>query len=140
MKREQFKKILKPLIKQCIRETLYEEGFLSTVISEVVQGFKKSENIVENKEAQQKQVFSSELKTIDKKSNKINEARQDLLEAIGKESYNGVNIFEDTQPLRSGGSMGPPAAPSSPLAGIDPDDSGVDISSIPGVRAWKKLI
>ena len=38
MKREQLKKALKPVIVECVREALYEEGVLSSIISEVVQG------------------------------------------------------------------------------------------------------
>ena len=42
------KKILKPLIKQCIREVVLEEGLLSNIVSEVVQGL-GSQPIVESK-------------------------------------------------------------------------------------------
>ena len=38
MKRDQLKKALKPVIVECVREALYEEGVLSSIISEVVQG------------------------------------------------------------------------------------------------------
>ena len=40
MKKQELAKILKPLVKQCIKEVLFEEGVLSNVISEVVIGFK----------------------------------------------------------------------------------------------------
>ena len=39
MNREELKKTLKPLIKQCIREVLFEEsGVLSKVVTEVARG------------------------------------------------------------------------------------------------------
>ena len=34
--KEELMKILKPLIKECIRDVIFEEGSLSTIISEVV--------------------------------------------------------------------------------------------------------
>ena len=38
MKTSEFQKIIKPLVKQCIKEVMFEEGILSTIVSEVVQG------------------------------------------------------------------------------------------------------
>ena len=38
MKKDELKKVLKPLVKQCINEVLLEEGLLSTVIAEVMKG------------------------------------------------------------------------------------------------------
>jgi hypothetical protein len=36
MKKEELKKMLRPLIKECIREVIFEDGSLSTIISEVM--------------------------------------------------------------------------------------------------------
>ena len=64
-----------------------------------------------------------------------------MLDAIGKDSYGGVDIFEGTTPLKSGGSPDTSPAPSSALGGVDPHDAGVDISNLfAGVDVWKKLI
>ena len=38
MNKTELKKILRPLIKECIKEVIFEEGALSTIISEVVKG------------------------------------------------------------------------------------------------------
>ena len=38
MNRKDFKRILKPLIKECIKEVIFEEGVLSTIVSEVIKG------------------------------------------------------------------------------------------------------
>ena len=38
MKKDELKKVLKPLIKECIKEVIFEEGTLSTIIREVVDG------------------------------------------------------------------------------------------------------
>ena len=38
MNKNELKKVLKPLIKECIKEVMFEDGTLSTVIGEVVKG------------------------------------------------------------------------------------------------------
>ena len=38
MKKNDLKKIIKPLVKECIHEVLLEEGLLSGIVSEVAQG------------------------------------------------------------------------------------------------------
>ena len=45
MNKTELKKILRPLIKECIKEVIFEEGTLSTIISEVVKG--TSETLVQ---------------------------------------------------------------------------------------------
>ena len=46
MKKDQLKKILRPMIKECIREVIFEEGTLSTIISEVVRGTSSQQVVV----------------------------------------------------------------------------------------------
>ncbi len=38
MKKSDLKKLIKPIVKECIAEMLLEEGMLSSLISEVLQG------------------------------------------------------------------------------------------------------
>ena len=38
MKKAELKKVIKPLVKECIHEVLLEEGLLSNVVSEVAKG------------------------------------------------------------------------------------------------------
>ena len=38
MKKSELKETLKPLIKECIKEVMFEDGTLSTIIAEVVKG------------------------------------------------------------------------------------------------------
>ena len=59
--------------------------------------------------------------------------RKKLLDAIGKDAYNGVDLFEGTTPIS--------AAPEAKAGSVDlgaPDDSGVDISNLIGgaTKMW----
>ena len=71
---------------------------------------------------------------------KLKDHRKKLLDAVGRDSYNGVNIFEDTTPIRQGGNpAGAPEVPS--VLGDDPADAGVDIGSIMGnaSKIWQAM-
>ena len=136
MKKNELKDILKPLIKECIKEVVFEEGVLSGLIAEVLKGTSRLD-------AQPSEVINENLvvereKAQDDYKEKIRETKKKMLDAIGKESYNGVNLFEGTDPLRKGGQQGSPP-PSSPLENYAPEDSGVDISSLFSSK-WKNLV
>ena len=149
MKQSELKKVLKPLIKECIKEVIFEEGVLSGIISEVVKGTspvlhanQRMEKLDELSQATQDTGGYPELerkKELEKKAKiKLQETRKKMLDAIGMDSVNGVNIFEGTEPLKKGGVPGS-TSPSSPLQGYQPEDAGVDISSIFNSR-WKDMV
>ena len=137
MKKADLKQLIKPLVKECIHEVLLEEGLLSNVVAEVTRGLQGSlitehapatassssaeEEIVREKAVQSRQQLKAH--------------RRKLMEAIGNESYGGVDLFEGTTPM----------AQQEPKAGTtdlgDPGDSGVDISSIFGnsSRIWEAM-
>ena len=132
MKKNELKKILKPLIKECVKEVIFEEGALSTIISEVMKGTSGTQRIVETERP--KQDFAE-------RERKLKEAKmrkRQLLDSIGKDAYNGVDLFEGTTPApapRTGQGQGP-------LDGVAPNDPGVDISSIfsgHSAKIWQKL-
>ena len=137
MNREELKKTLKPLIKQCIREVLLEErtGVLSNIVSEVAQGLAGGSNIVESKPSREV-VQESQQKTNKEAMRKRMEARKKLADSIGSDAYGGVDLFEGTEPLAGGASQAPSPSGDSmgPMANISPSDSGVDLSNIPGLN------
>ena len=49
MKKSELRQVLKPLIKECIKEVIFEEGILSNIVSEVAQGL-GGQTIVETKQ------------------------------------------------------------------------------------------
>ena len=137
MKNNELKKVLKPLIKQCIKEVIFEEGVLSGIISEVVGGLSAAQPIVESKAPD---AFNGEDRIREKKK-RLTETRKKLSEVIAKEGY-GANVFENTEPLSSGGSVGAEATPTSPLSTYAPGDAGVNIDGLFSIagKNWSKLI
>ena len=136
MKKSDFKE----LIKESIKEVLIEEGVLKSVISEVV---KAVGQVQENPKPVIENTFSQEAKkeASEKHRQKLAESKQKMLDAIGKSSFGGVDIFEGTTPMKKGGNPQGSTTPASALEGVDPSDSGVDISSFMGAAAsWKQLI
>ena len=137
MNKEQLRKTLKPLIKECIKEVIFEEGVLSGIISEVVKGT-GGQRIVE---AQVQPTYQKPQIDHEVKQRKLKEQRRRMLDSIGSNAYNGVDLFEGTQPMtskqagQSGASHGSKA-----LEGISPDDPGVDISAFAASSTiWSKL-
>tara|TARA_R110000824_G_scaffold194057_2_gene376528 strand:- start:14694 stop:15110 length:417 start_codon:yes stop_codon:yes gene_type:complete len=138
MKQSELKNILKPLVKQCIKEVIFEEGVLSGIISEVVRGT----NVNVDAEQEQPRRLEEELqekKEFEEKSRiKLQETRKKMLDAVGKDSYNGVDLFENTDPMRTAGAPGQGKA-ASPLEHYAPNDSGIDISGIVSSK-WKQMV
>ena len=135
MNKDQLKKTLRPIIKECIKEVIFEEGILSSIISEVVKG--TSQPLVESRQPvyQQQPQIDYEAKQRAEK-----ERRKKILDSIGRDAYNGIDVFEGTQPLQE--KKSPSSAPhgSKALDGIAPNDPGVNLGAL-GVdtRLWSKL-
>ena len=130
------------MIKESVKEVLIEEGVLKSVISEVVKAVGQTQTVQQPVATQQTFTEQASLEAVEKQKQKLAETRKRMLDAIGKDSYGGVDLFEGTTPIKKGGSPAAPAgAPSSALEGVDPSDSGVDISSLlGGANVWKQLI
>ena len=120
MDKSELKKVLKPLIKECIKEVLMEHG-VSSLVTEA------RPSVVQLNTAPEQNRNKMVRENLEKKKKK-------MLDAIGKDAYNGVNLFEGTTP-----------APTSnepthgPLSGTAPGDPGVDITKLPNFNVWKKL-
>ena len=138
MKKSEFKE----MIKESVKEVLIEEGVLKNVISEVVKAVGQVQPAQQSVATQQAFTEQASLEAAEKQKQKLAETRKRMLDAIGKDSYGGVDLFEGTTPIKKAGSPAAPAgAPSSALEGVDPSDSGVDISSLlGGANVWKQLI
>ena len=140
MKKNDLKQLMRPLVKECIHEILIEEGLLSNIVAEVAKGM-QGNLVVEATQKRPEKLFNEELqmKRKSKEANvKLKAHRQKLMDSIGADAYNGVDLFEGTQPLRRGESSA--AAPGSTDLG-DPGNAGVDISSLVGSasKVWKAI-
>ena len=128
MKKSDLKELIKPLVKECIHEVLLEEGLLSNVVSEVAKGLGTAPVITEQVE--------KPTSTAPPKKRDYSENRKKLMDAIGGDAYNGVNLFEGTTPAPAQQEQ---AAGSVDLG--DPEDAGVDIGSILGhsSKIWESM-
>ena len=149
MNKSDLKQLIKPLVKECIHEVLLEEGLLSNVVSEVAKGL-QGNLMVEtapvhsipavqktDRRASQSQQASLDAQN-EKRKKKMKEQRSKMMEAVGANAYNGVNLFENTEPLSS---QERPAAQAGSVDLGSPADAGVDISSLMGgaTKIWKGM-
>tara|TARA_E500000331_G_scaffold318995_1_gene331380 strand:- start:64 stop:456 length:393 start_codon:yes stop_codon:yes gene_type:complete len=126
VKKSDLKQLIKPLVKECIHEVLLEEGLLSNVVSEVAKGLQPQNMVVESQAPRPQPTAPN--------PNKDNSAqRKKLLDAIGADAYNGVDLFEGTTPAPAHRE----ARPGTIDLG-DPSDSGVDITNLmgPATKMW----
>tara|TARA_R110001632_G_scaffold201707_1_gene324660 strand:+ start:99 stop:551 length:453 start_codon:yes stop_codon:yes gene_type:complete len=149
MNKSDLKKLIKPLVKECIHEVLLEEGLLSNVVSEVAKGLQGSLMVESapvrsipavqktDRRASQSQQASLDAQN-EKRKKKMKEQRSKMMEAVGANAYNGVNLFENTEPLSS---QERPAAQAGSVDLGSPADAGVDISSLMGgaTKIWKGM-
>ncbi len=136
MKKSELKTVLRPLIKECVKEVMFEDGILSGLISEVVQGLGGqviTENAVTPRQAAPRQQNDAETARQQqvakiKAMEQAAQTRKKMSEAVGKDAYGGVDLFEGTTPT----SAPAESKQGDPLAGQDPNDAGVDISNLFG--------
>ena len=142
MNKKELKQLMKPIVEECIREVLLQEGVLSTIISEVVKG--TSAGIVTESQAKPTRRLETDdeaMKRLQERRSQANNTRKTLLDAIGKDAYGGVDLFEGTQPLRKGGDAGNESSAQGALSNYAPDDPGVNIDGLLNIAggAWKKI-
>jgi len=120
---------LKNIIKECVKEVIFEEGVLSGIITEVAQGLQGSSLVQESRQPQQNS----------KPSPQAREAKKKVLSAIGNNGYDDIKskfsnpqLFEGTQPI--------PESSTGPLGGMAPGDAGVDITNSPGMGNWSTVV
>jgi hypothetical protein len=138
MNSNDLKKTLRPLVKQLVKEAMQEE--LTTVISEIIKQTSPAQ-MVEQKQAQPQINKKLQEDRVVEKQKQIEERRK-RLEEFSKNSFGGMNLFEGTTPApapRDTGTKGAESA-ASPLAGVDPNDSGVDITNLLRMTGgWKQI-
>jgi len=129
MNKDQLKKVLKPLIEECIKEVLLEkDGVLSNVISEVVKGVQVP--ILESKKSVP---ANQDTQKIEEARRKYEEERQRKIKRLNEAT--GGKFFEGTTPMKkeSNSQYGP-------NSGQAANDPGIDISGIMALAGgkWKQ--
>ena len=127
MKKDEFKKILKPLIEQTVKEVLLKEGVLSKIVSEVARGL-------------QQPLVESPSRTITKPTNHeeehiLEEQKKERIKRLNESAGFGSEVFDNVKSISETDTK-------SPLSGIASSDSGVDISAIQKISngKWKRLL
>ena len=136
MKKNELKTMLKPLIKECIKECIFEEGVLSGIITEVAKGMSNQRIVAEGLTIESK-TNTPDPREMQKKAEALETQRQERIKKLNETmSFGGVDVFEGTKEILPEGNQ------HSPLAGIAPNDSGVDISDIMKIASgkWKHLM
>lgn len=123
MKKSELKKIIKPIVEECVRESLFMEGILSSIISEVMVGVSGQKQIVESAEQHKNLPPQQEVP----KLRELQENKKKLMDEIGAEAFGGVDLFEGTTPAPAPSSAGSSA---NALKDIDPNDPGVNIDGL----------
>ena len=128
MKANEFKKLIKPIIKQTIKEVLLEEGVLSNIVSEVAIGLQNQRIVTEGV------TVTKKTEDLEAKAERLERQRQEKIKKLNESSKLG-GVFTGTAPLAESSGQGP-------LAGTSPMDAGVDITAIQKIAngKWKHLI
>lgn len=130
MKKSEFKELVKPIIKECIKEFLLQEGILS-VLSESIQQNKVIPQKIEQPK-QENTSISEKLNSFkqDLKKEEIriafNTPKAEVIKESGKKQFGGFDPYAGTEELPS------TASPESPqtLSGIIPGDPGVNLDGL----------
>jgi len=139
MKKSQLKRVIKPIVEECITEVLLEKGLLSSIISEVVKGIQP----VQQSFTQQRPVIK-ENKLIEQQRQELQEQKYEMMKAQKRKLLDaagfGVDVFSGTEPIEE--AADPSNGQAGALSGVSPSDPGVDIAGIMAVanRDWSKMI
>ena len=89
MKKTDLKKLIKPLVKECIHEVLLEEGLLSNVVSEVAKGLNTAPVIKEQ---------VAQAPTPKPRKRDYSSDRRKLMDAIGNDAYKVLTCLKAPHP------------------------------------------
>ena len=139
MKKSQLKRVIKPIVEECLNEVLLEKGLLSSIISEVVKGIQP----LQQSPVQQRSVMQ-ENKLMQQQRQELQEQKYEMMKAQKRKLLDatgfGVDVFSGTEPIEE--AADPSNGQAGALSGVSPSDPGVDIAGIMAVanRDWSKMI
>ena len=139
MKKSQLKRVIKPIVEECINEVLLEKGLLSSIISEVVKGIQP----LQQSPMQQRPVMQ-ENKLMQQQRQELQEQKYEMMKAQKRKLLDaagfGVDVFSGTEPIEE--AADPSNGQAGAFSGVAPNYAGVDIAGIMAVanRDWSKMI
>ncbi len=126
MNKLEFTKLVKPLIKECIKEVIFEDGTLSKIIAEVVKGtkplIKESVQVISSKPSQQDN--SEQRKKLEAYKQELKQERNVVQEQLTKQ-MGGFDPFNGTKPLEAQSAPG-----NQNVSSVIEGDPGLDMSEI----------
>jgi ABC-type cobalt transport system substrate-binding protein len=132
MKVNELKKVLKPLIKECIKEVIFEDGTLSGIITEVAQGLKNIQPVVEPIKQSTFVPQKSKSESVLQAKQNLSEIKQQMQKASGLHG-----IFEGTTPMQQKGTS--QNSQHGPMRDMNPHDPGVNIDGLLKLTGgWKQ--
>ena len=132
MKKTELKKVLKPLIKEAVREVILEEGMLSNIVTEVARGLSSQRLVAEGMTITRSAEPPQE--DLEEKAQRIEAQRQEKIRRLNESSRLG-DVFRGTKEIVTEQGQGA-------LSGVASSDKGVDISGIEALASgkWKALM
>ena len=137
LKKSELKKILKPIVQECIRESILEDGVLSTIIAEVMKGT-ATRTLVESVQPTQKTSSTNNSAFLKEQLREIGNSGYSNVNIpqpeAPKKMIGGIDVFANTEPIVESSGRGA-------LSGVSPGDAGVDIDVLSEVMSgkWKVL-
>ena len=132
MKKTELKKVLKPLIKEAVREVILEEGMLSNIVTEVAKGLSSQRLVAEGMTITRSAEPPQE--DLEEKARRAEAQRQEKIRRLNESSKFG-DVFRGTKEIVTEQGQGA-------LSGVASSDKGVDISGIEALASgkWKALM
>mgnify|MGYP001476495599 CR=1 FL=1 len=132
---------LKNIIKECVKEVLFEEGVLSNLVAEVAFGITRAQQTLLESSTKVSQAdelrrqAAKKQESEEQERRRLLESKKKMLDAIGNKKM--ANVFEGTEPLPNSAT----SVAHGPMSGRDPSDAGVDISGLFGLagQKWQHL-
>jgi len=138
MNKKELKKVLMPLIKECIKECIFEDGVLSGIITEVAKGLNNQKVVVEGLTVRPSRKNQMSKEDMESRAAEMEAQRQERIKRLNESvGFGNIDLFNGV------GEMPPETKKgASPLSGMSPQDSGVDITGIMKLanNNWSKLI
>lgn len=149
MKKKELKEMLRPIVRECIEEciheALFDSGIITSVVSEVIKGVnipqlvesvssKSAPVVSETKRYSfdgpkaERHSASQEAEELKREHEAEMQETKRRLEEGMKSRLGGINIFEGTTPTIAESNE------HSPMSGVDPNDPGINLKSIPGLK------